>query len=105
MKQFSKRFTALLIACAALLACTGGALAYDADKALTQAEALNALGLLQGTNNGYELDRAPTRMDSLVMLLRMTGVESNARFFEGEHPFVDAPHWSPASAYLAVHWL
>lgn len=95
------RVAAILLACTALFAAWGGVFAYDANKAQTQAEALKTLGLFQGTDQGFELDRAPSRMDVLIMLLRMTGQEGDARFYEGKSPFIDAPTWDSAAAYLA----
>lgn len=100
MKHLRKSLLLLLV-CVLALSCMSPALAYSQDKAQTQAEALKALGLFQGTDIGFELERAPTRMEALVMLLRMTGVEREARFYEGEHPFTDAPSWIPAEAYIA----
>ena len=100
MKHLRKSLL-LLLACVLVLGCMSPALAYSEDKAQTQAEALKTLGLFQGTDIGFELERAPTRIEALVMLLRMTGVEREARFYEGEHPFTDAPSWSPAEAYIA----
>ena len=44
-----------------------------------KAQVLNELGLFQGTNNGYELDRAPTRTEAGVMLIRLLGVEKQAK--------------------------
>ena len=63
----------------------------DADAA---ADALNALGLFQGTGEGYELDRAPTRAEALVMLIRLLGRESEAAGFNGDCPLTDvAGRW------------
>lgn len=91
----------LALACALLLGCMSPAFAYSSDKAQTQAEALKDLGLFQGTDVGFELERPLTRMEALIMLLRMTGQEWEARFYEGEHPFTDAPAWLPAESYIA----
>jgi len=101
MQVMKKRVAALLLTGATLVSGFGGVLAYDETKAQQQAEALTAMGLFLGTEQGYELNRAPSRMDSLIMLLRMTGQEQDARFYQGSHPFTDAPSWDPASAYLA----
>lgn len=57
-------------------------------------------GLLKGTGTGLELDRAPTRAEALVMLIRLLGLEEEALLETGEHPFVDAKtHW--ANRYIA----
>jgi len=53
------------------------------------ADALHSLGLFQGTDAGYELDRAPTRAESLVMLIRLLGKESEALAYAGDCPLTD----------------
>jgi len=60
---------------------------------------LNELGLLRGTDAGFALDRAPTRAESLVMLLRLLGLEEAVAESDYEHPFTDVPNW--ADAYVA----
>ena len=59
------------------------------DEATAAADALHALGLFQGTGEGYELDRAPTRAEALVMLIRLLGRESEAKEFSGDCPLED----------------
>ena len=68
---------------------------YDA------AENLAALGLLRGTENGLELDRAATRAEAVVMLLRLLGREAEAQAEEGVCPFDDGG-W--ASSQLRYAW-
>ncbi|NLD87238.1 MAG: hypothetical protein GX633_03155, partial [Clostridiales bacterium] len=58
------------------------------------ADALKAMGLFRGTNSGYELDRAATRVEAIVMLIRILGEENNALSFKGTHPFTDVPSWA-----------
>jgi Clostripain family. len=53
------------------------------------AQALNDLGLFQGTEVGYELDREPSRAEALVMLLRLLGCEKEAAESNFSHPFLD----------------
>lgn len=69
------------------------------------AYALNELGLFQGTDSGFDLDREPTRAEAAVMLTRMLGQESHAQtaYDAGEiaHPFTDTDPWmDPYIAYL-----
>ncbi len=90
-----------LILLLALVLALGSALpaaAYDADKAQTEAERLNTLGLFLGSDLGFELDRSLNRAEAVVMLLRMTGKELDARVDGGEHPFTDVPEW--ADSYI-----
>lgn len=63
------------------------------------ADALNTLGLFQGSGKGYELSRASTRVEGVVMLIRLLGRETEARQFTGSHPFTDVPAW--ADPYVA----
>ena len=63
------------------------------------ADALNDLGLFSGSTSGYELERASTRTEGLVMLLRLLGEENRALNYKGSHPFSDVPSW--ADRYVA----
>lgn len=64
------------------------------EEEIAAADALHALGLFQGTGSGYELDRAPTRAEALVMLIRLLGRESEAEEFHGDCPLADvAGRW------------
>lgn len=65
------------------------------------ADALNAMGLFRGTNSGYELESGTTRVQGLVMFLRLMGLEDEALACTAEHPFADIPadHW--ARGYVA----
>lgn len=66
------------------------------------ADALYSLGLFKGTGtnaNGtpiYSLDNNATRVESLVMLIRLLGEENAALSSTASHPFTDVPngHWS-----------
>ena len=78
----------------------------DAYTALDYAEALRALGLFKGTGTAqdgsiiFSLDRAPTRAEAVVMLIRLLGQEETAVSYPAEKcPFTDAPDW--ARSYLA----
>lgn len=59
------------------------------------AEALNHLGLFNGTENGYELSRVPTRAEALVMMLRLLGKEEEIKQNTYTHPFTDTGWESP----------
>lgn len=65
------------------------------------AEQLREWGMFHGTERGLELDRAPTRAEALVMLVRLLGKEEEARQTPGlAHPFTDVPAWAdPVVAY------
>lgn len=63
------------------------------------ADALQSLGLFQGTSKGYELERPATRLEGIVMLIRLLGKEQAALSYTGSHPFTDVPAW--ATRYVA----
>jgi alpha-tubulin suppressor-like RCC1 family protein len=58
------------------------------------AEKLNEIGILKGTENGLELDRFPTRIEGLVMFIRLLGQEENVNSGSFNHPFLDVPSWA-----------
>ena len=81
---------------AGLLAVSAAAADYTAC-----ADHLKDLGLLQGTEQGYELDRAPTRGEAAAMLVRLLGEEQNALALDYSAPFTDLKGWEqPYVQYL-----
>ncbi len=98
-----KRFVTILFASLLLTAalCVNAA-ASDYDSA---AKELSAIGMFRGTDRGFELDRAPTRSEAAIMLVRLYGAEEEARsgYAAGtlRHPFTDVGETaSPAVAWL-----
>lgn len=64
------------------------------------AEDLKSLGLFKGVSEtDFALNRAPTRAEALVMLIRLLGEEKEAESYDAKHPFTDVPDW--AKAYVA----
>lgn len=106
MKNFRK-IIALLLALVLCLGLGATAMAYDADTAETQADALKVLGLFQGSDKGYELDRTPTRLEALIMLIRLSGKETEAIYpWEPyETPFTDIPTWEGAAEYIGYAYV
>lgn len=99
MKRFlTLLFTTLLLTAA--LCVNASATTYDA-----AAEDLSAIGMFRGTEKGFELDRAPTRSEAAIMLVRLYGAEETAKaaYEAGEisHPFTDVSAFT--SPYVA--WL
>lgn len=67
----------------------------------SEADALFRLGVFNGTPNGFELERIPTRAEGAVMLVRLLGQEDYALQARLSHPFRDVPNWAdPYIAYL-----
>jgi len=99
MKRFlTLLFTTLLLSAALCVIAS----ASDFDAA---AKDLSAIGMFRGTANGFELDRAPTRSEAAIMLVRLYGAEDEAKAaFEAgtiKHPFTDVSEFT--SPYVA--WL
>lgn len=64
-----------------------------------EADILCELGLFTGTDEGYELDRAPTRIEALVLIIRLLGADAQAKNCQALNPFPDVPLW--ADRYVA----
>lgn len=78
--------------------------AYTLKAAYTQqfndlAVALNTMGLLLGDGKDFKLERDTTRIEGLVMMIRMIGDDAGALAHTGTHPFTDIPVW--ADRYVA----
>lgn len=62
------------------------------------AEALSKMGLFAGTGtaygSGYDLEVATTRVEGVVMFLRLIGEEKAAQSYTGPCPFSDVPDWA-----------
>lgn len=67
------------------------------------AEGLKTMGLFKGSDtgygSGYDLEKAPTRIQGLIMFLRMIGEEDAALQSTADCPFTDVPAW--CKAYVA----
>ncbi|MBQ2840520.1 MAG: hypothetical protein IJE70_04150 [Oscillospiraceae bacterium] len=56
---------------------------------------LKALNLFKGVSEtDFDLDRAPTRLEALIMLIRVLGKEKEALSGNWSHPFKDVPQWA-----------
>lgn len=62
------------------------------------ADALKAMGLFKGTDtpygSGYDLEEVPTRVQGLILFLRLLGEEQAALNFAGSVEFLDVPKWA-----------
>jgi len=59
------------------------------------AQTLNNLGIFKGTDQGYELDRDMTKVESLVMFIRLLGKEKEALETGSKtYRFTDVPSWA-----------
>lgn len=64
------------------------------------ADALRTLGLFYGSNKGYELERAPTRQEALIMLIRLLGEEKDALAYTETGTFGDVTGWADGQKYI-----
>lgn len=69
--------------------------AAEMTEAETKATALKQLKLFKGVSDtNFDLDRAPTRTEALIMLIRLLGSESEAMDGNWSHPFTDVEPWA-----------
>lgn len=95
MKRLLKTLSASLLIVGSL-AVSAAAASFD-----HCADTLKDLGLFQGTAQGYELDRAPTRGEAAAMLVRLLGKEAEAKTLTYSAPFTDLDGWQkPYVQYL-----
>lgn len=89
----------ILILCLALLPINVSAAAASSTYE-DYAVSLSKLGVFVGTGDGFELDRTPTRLEGLIMLIRLLGAEKEADAMKSKsQPFTDVPKW--ATGYVA----
>ena len=72
----------------------GGISAQAITRYEDSADVLNKLGLFAGSDLGYELERAPRRIEAGVMLIRLLGKEEEVLEGSYTHPFEDVPSWA-----------
>ncbi|MEA4849214.1 MAG: S-layer homology domain-containing protein [Clostridiaceae bacterium] len=71
------------------------AYAADMTEAETKASALKSLGLFLGVSDtDFDLDRAPSRTEAIIMLIRVLGKEPEAKNGSWSHPFTDVASWA-----------
>ncbi|MBQ2697219.1 MAG: hypothetical protein IJF59_00975 [Clostridia bacterium] len=91
MKKFRVLLLTLLLVSALCLSASAAGFEHAAEQ-------LKSVGLFQGGDNGFELDRAPTRAEAAVMLARLLGIEEAAKEAHAAgtatHPFTDVPAWA-----------
>ena len=93
-----KRILALIMCCAlCFTAVPTVSLAAGRDTSQEEklAADLKALSLFKGVSDtNFDLNRAPSRAEALVMLIRVLGKESDALNGSWKHPFTDVPAWA-----------
>lgn len=106
MKRMLAAALALVCAASVFWMTTMQAVAVEAptQEDIVCATALQEMGLLKGDGNDLELDRNMTRAEAAVMLVRLSGKESEVLKGVGlqNAPFTDVPNW--ASNYIDFMW-
>ena len=75
---------------------------YNVPKYRYEAEVLKSLGVFAGTGKGLDLDKVPTRMQGLIMMIRLLGKEAEAEALKNEESiFTDVPKWAVGYANYA----
>ena len=70
------------------------------------ADALHELGLFQGTNAGYELEKDLPREQAITLVVRFLGAEKEALEKNYQYPFADVPNWvAPYVGYAYANWI
>lgn len=89
------------IALASMLVAAGITATAGAANFTNCADRLKDVGLFQGTNQGYQLDKVPTRAEASAMLVRLLGKEAEAEKLTYTAPFTDLKGWEkPYVQYL-----
>ncbi len=90
----SKRIISIIITLAMALTLAVASVQAASDNE-AKAMVLKQLNLFQGTDSGFQLERAPSREEALVMFIRLLGEEGAAKQWSGKSPFTDvaAGHW------------
>lgn len=94
-----KKLLALLTAAALSLSLPLTTAARDTTFEETIASDLKSLGLFKGVSEtDFDLNREPSRVEALVILIRVLGKEQDALGGYWYHPFTDVPSW--ADSYI-----
>lgn len=94
-----KRFTAVLLTIVMALSAMCVPFSASAERDVSAEEALatelKSLGLFKGVSDtDFALGRAPSRVEAIVMLIRVLGKESETTAKSWNHPFTDVPTWA-----------
>jgi len=84
----------VLVLILALVFSTFGVTFASAPEYGNSAIKLYELGVLSGSEKGLELDRGPTRLEGLIILVKLLGQEDAiASYSDYDKPFADVPDW------------
>jgi hypothetical protein len=96
--KMKKKLSAILVClalCISALPVSAFAAERDTSFEETLAVSLKEMGLFKGVSDtDFDLNREPTRVEALVMLVRLLDAEELALAGNWEHPFTDVPAWA-----------
>lgn len=98
-----RKFLCMLVICLLVLAAGSfSCQVYAQDiQNIDKAKVLKELGLFKGSERGFELERAPYRVEGGVMVVRLLGREEFSERNQYQHPFKDVPSWAdPYIGYM-----
>ena len=102
-----KKLVALILTMILTLSLATPAMAAPAPKYTAEAQTLYELGLFKGTGTNadgtpvFALERTATRMQALIMLIRLLGQEDEALATTAANPFTDIDNSSVGAKYAA----
>lgn len=96
MKKIVFTFLAMVVALSTLQ------MSYANDYT-NEANQLKSLNLFSGTNEGFELDRIPKRIEAAAMLVNFLGKAPEAIEKHYAHPFTDVPQWADSFVGYLYH--
>ena len=101
MRKYLAGLTAALLAAALLMPLPARADSGRADK-LASLHLLRGTGVNPDGTPDYSLNEAPSRLQGLIMLIRLLGRENEALSFSGTSPFTDVS--GQGARYVAYAW-
>lgn len=93
MRSKFGRITVMICLLIMLFALTSISHAATADNERLATD-LKELGLFNGTDKGFELEKVPNRVQAAAMLVKLLGGETEAISKKYAHPFKDVPTWA-----------
>lgn len=96
-----KKIVGIILTIVLLMTSTGIG-AAEAGAYTEQADHLKKVDVFKGTGTGFELERAPSRIEGGIMFVRLLGGEAEAISKHYAHPFTDVPSWG--SDYVGYLW-
>ena len=94
----------LILICVLMVSNVNHVWASSDENYLEEALKLNTLGIMNGTDNGLELNRVPTRIEALAIYLKLLGVDEEALTYAKYAPaFSDVPKWALGYANYAYY--